>query len=104
MQSTGRLTDSKRSIGGRESRYAKRAGRSTPFVAMRSQSHDVFWRDGNVKGINFSLSVAIELARRMRATAREGNERSVAINLLGAALATLGERESGTARLEEAVA
>ena len=56
------------------------------------------------RGANFSLSVAIELARRMVASARNADERGVAGNLLGVALWTLGERESGTARLEEAVA
>jgi hypothetical protein len=66
--------------------------------------YDEFWADGNDKGINFSLSVASELARRSLATARDANERGVALNLLGTALSTLGERESGTARLEEAVA
>jgi hypothetical protein len=65
---------------------------------------DELWADGDERGINFSLSVAIELARRMAATARDPNERGVALNLLGNALTKLGERESGTARLEEAVA
>ena len=40
----------------------------------------------------------------MSETARDADERGYAANLLGATLATLGERESGTARLEEAVA
>ena len=60
--------------------------------------------DGETRGINFSLSVAIELARRMVATARDDDERWTAAVLLGIALWSLGERESGTARLEEAVA
>ena len=66
--------------------------------------YDLFLADGEIKGINFSLSVAIELARRMAVTARDADECGVALNLLGNALLTLGERESGTARLEEAVA
>ena len=40
----------------------------------------------------------------MVATARDADERGTAAFLLGDALWTLGERESGTARLEEAVA
>jgi hypothetical protein len=39
----------------------------------------------------------------MAVTARDADQRSVALNLLGTALRTLGERESGTARLQEAV-
>ena len=65
---------------------------------------DAFTADGETRGINFSLSVAIELARRMVATARDDAERWTAAVLLGTALWSLGERESGTARLEEAVA
>jgi tetratricopeptide (TPR) repeat protein len=65
---------------------------------------DTYYEDGEAKGINFSLSVAVELARRMLATARDSRERGTVLNLLGSALWTLGERESGTARLEEAVA
>ncbi len=64
---------------------------------------DAYYEDGDAKGINFSLSVAIELARLMLATAGDDAERGIAANLLGNALSTLGERESGTARLEEAV-
>jgi tetratricopeptide (TPR) repeat protein len=67
------------------------------------ERYDEFKADGRVKGINFSIAVAIELARRMQATSRDANELGVALNLLGIALRTLGERESGTARLEEAV-
>ena len=66
--------------------------------------YDEFEADGDAKGINFSLAVAIELARRKHATARDTNERGDALDLLGNALWRLGERESGTAQLEEAVA
>ena len=68
------------------------------------QRYDAFYEDGEAKGINFSLSVAIELARRMVATAQDSTERGTAANLLGNALQSLGERESGTERLEQAVA
>ena len=60
--------------------------------------------DGAAKGVNFSLSIAIELARRMLATAHDGTERGNAAHLLGNALRALGEREAGTVRLGEAVA
>ncbi len=65
---------------------------------------DVFHAEGEEKGINLSLEVAIELARRMAASARDGDQRGIALNLFGTELGVLGERESGTARLEEAVA
>jgi tetratricopeptide (TPR) repeat protein/pimeloyl-ACP methyl ester carboxylesterase len=65
---------------------------------------DAFYAEGDEKGINLSLEVAIEMARLMAASAREGDQRGTALDLLGNALRTLGERESGTARLEEAVA
>jgi tetratricopeptide (TPR) repeat protein len=59
--------------------------------------------DGEAKGINFSLEVAIECARRMLDMASDAEERGTATFLLDNALTTLGERESGTARLEQAV-
>ena len=49
-----------------------------------------FQSDGEGRGINFSQSVAIELSRHMVVTARDGNERSVARNLLGNALFEVG--------------
>jgi tetratricopeptide (TPR) repeat protein len=64
---------------------------------------DGFYGEGRDKGLNLSLEVAIALARRMLETAATPDERGAAGNLLGNALSTLGERESGTARLEEAV-
>jgi tetratricopeptide (TPR) repeat protein len=65
---------------------------------------DEFERDGEEKGINLSLEVAAEFARRMRDTAGDADERGAALNRLGNALQTLGRRENGTARLAEAVA
>jgi tetratricopeptide (TPR) repeat protein len=64
---------------------------------------DAFYAEGEEKGINLSLEVAIEMAWRMVASARDRDEHGTALVLLGTALARLGERESGTARLEEAV-
>jgi tetratricopeptide (TPR) repeat protein len=71
--------------------------------AFREQ-YEMLYEEGEARGLSFSLSIAVEMARRLLATARNGTERGTAANLLGAALSTLGERESGTARLEEAVA
>jgi tetratricopeptide (TPR) repeat protein/pimeloyl-ACP methyl ester carboxylesterase len=65
---------------------------------------DLFYEEGERQGINLSLEVAIEMARRMVVAARSGEQRGTAQILLGNALATLGERESGTQRLAEAVA
>jgi tetratricopeptide (TPR) repeat protein len=65
---------------------------------------DEYLEDGQAKGINFSLEVAIECARRMVDTAANADERGAAFNLLGNALWQLGTRESGTQRLEDAVA
>ena len=65
--------------------------------------YDEYWEDGAAKGINFSLEVAIECARRMLDTAGDAEERGTAAILLGTALARLGERESGTEQLEQAV-
>ena len=50
-----------------------------------------------------ALLIAIELARRMAVAARDEKERWIAGVFLGNALQTLGERESGTVRLEAAV-
>jgi len=68
-----------------------------------SERQDAFYEEGDAKGINLSLEVAIEMARRMVASAGSADQRGTALNLLGNALQKLGARESGTARLEEAV-
>ncbi|MBV9249098.1 MAG: hypothetical protein JO227_07650 [Acetobacteraceae bacterium] len=65
--------------------------------------YDEYRIEGEDKGLNFSLEIAIECARRMIATARDSDERGTAAILLGTVLSRLGERESGTAWLEEAV-
>jgi hypothetical protein len=43
--------------------------------------YDEFQADGDAKGINFSLAVAIALTRRMQATSRNIDERGAALNL-----------------------
>jgi tetratricopeptide (TPR) repeat protein len=60
---------------------------------------------GRDRGSNVHLVAAIALRRELATPAVSKNEQGAAHNNLGNALATLGERESGTtARLEEAVA
>jgi len=66
--------------------------------------YDEYYDEGDSRGLNLSLAIAVEMARRMAATAWDSEQRGTAAILLGTALRTLGERESGTTRLEEAVA
>jgi tetratricopeptide (TPR) repeat protein len=72
------------------------------FAALRAHQDEWYVR-GRDRGVNFDLEVAIEIARLTRPLSANPGERGTALNELGIALATLGERESGTARLEEAV-
>ena len=58
---------------------------------------------GSDRGSNVHLAALIALRRTLLASAASRDERGKAQNNLGTALWTLGERESGTARLEEAV-
>jgi tetratricopeptide (TPR) repeat protein len=73
------------------------------FEVLRARQ-DRFNVEGQGKGVNFSLEVAIAIARREVALAHGPDETSVAQNDLGISLWELGERESGTGKLEEAVA
>jgi exonuclease VII small subunit len=59
---------------------------------------------GRDRGSNVHLVAAIALGRELVTPAASKNEQGAAHNNLGNALATPGERESGRARLEEAVA
>jgi tetratricopeptide (TPR) repeat protein len=59
---------------------------------------------GSDRGSNVHLLALIEVRRKLLAIASAGEERGLAQNNLGTALWRLGERESGTARLEEAAA
>jgi exonuclease VII small subunit len=59
---------------------------------------------GRDRGSNVHLVAAIALRRELATPAASTNEQGAAHKNLGNALAALGERESGTARLEEAVA
>jgi tetratricopeptide (TPR) repeat protein len=73
------------------------------FRALRARQ-DEFFVEGRDRGANFSLQIAIEIARRSIEAARGADQDGAALNDLGTALSILGEHESGTARLEEAVA
>jgi tetratricopeptide (TPR) repeat protein len=73
------------------------------FGALRGVRRGWYER-GRDKGLNFDLEVAIALARASLDRARDADDRGTALNDLGISLWTLGERESGTVRLEQAVA
>ena len=77
--------------------------REARFKAVESKYYEWYER-GRDKGLNFDLEIAIEIARRVGRDALESGERGIWCNNLGTALATLGARASGTARLNEAVA
>jgi hypothetical protein len=68
------------------------------------KSYDEWYERGRDSGLNFDLQISIEIARRALDKTRAMDELGAWYNRLGTALATLGARESGTARLGEAVA
>src|ERR1700694_1356307 len=75
-----------------------------PVLSDRyAASFYMFLSDGRDKGINLYLEVAIEIARRIVAATHSVNLRARALSALGNALVYLGQRESGTTRLEEAI-
>jgi len=61
------------------------------------------YEHGRDKGLAQPLALSIDLARRIESRATTPDERGTALNDLGTALWTFGERESGTALLQEAV-
>ncbi len=78
-------------------------GEGSRFERLRA--HFLEWFEcGSDKGVNLDLAVSVELARMCLAGARDTDERGTALNDLGSALQTLGERESRFVRLEQAVA
>ncbi|MCB2012565.1 MAG: tetratricopeptide repeat protein [Geminicoccaceae bacterium] len=72
------------------------------FEALRAIRREWYER-GRDKGLNFDLEVAIKLACTTATRASNADERGTAVNDLGIALWTLGERESGTQSLTDAV-
>ncbi|MEM8572778.1 MAG: hypothetical protein AAGG56_18045, partial [Pseudomonadota bacterium] len=72
------------------------------FEALRRE-RKVYYERGRDQGLRLDLEIAIALAERCLSAAHGPDQRGAALNDLGTGLAILGERESGTARLEEAV-
>ena len=79
------------------------AGGRAAFAALR-QLQDDYYVAGRDKGVALDLRVSIALARLLVGRAEGRDETGAALNDLGIALATLGARDSGTERLEQAVA
>lgn len=73
------------------------------FAALRAVQ-DVWLVRGRDKGLAFDLEVAIGLAEQSVVRATDDRQRSKALNDLSLALETLGQREIGKTRLEQAVA
>jgi tetratricopeptide (TPR) repeat protein len=65
---------------------------------------DAYHVRGHDKGLNVDLERAIELARIACREASTPDERGMALNDLAVSLSIIGERESGTQRLSEAIA
>ena len=92
---------------GAAAKIARRVDLDTPDPTARVEalrSEFIQWYErGRDKGLRLDLEVSIALARLALARAAGPDQRGTALNDLGAALRTLGQRETGTARLEEAV-
>ncbi len=104
-----RVDDLKLAYRSAASKYGEAAGLVAGFdpgkqFKLLGEQEDELYKQGDEFGDNSALGEAIEVARRMQSVARDADQRGAALNWLGNALQTLGERESGTARLEEAVA
>ena len=67
------------------------------------QEQDKWYVIGRDKGIAFDTTVAIHLAKCSVRIAGSSDQKGAALNDLGIALKTLGQRETGTERLEQAV-
>jgi tetratricopeptide (TPR) repeat protein len=78
-----------------------------PDTAIFARSLDseaaALYEYGRDRGSNVHLTASIALRRKLLDAALSEDERGTARDKLGLALATLGARERGTARLEEAV-
>jgi hypothetical protein len=87
-------------------KIVRRIALNTPeaqrFEAIRRVLHEWYER-GRDKGLNLDLQVSIALARTTLAEAAGADQCGAGLNDLGAALATLGKRESGTETLQQAV-
>ena len=76
---------------------------ATKIATFLSSEAAALERHGDERGSNVHLFAAIALRRELLRLAVSDDERGAAHTNLGVALGRLGERESGTARLEEAV-
>jgi hypothetical protein len=80
-------------------------GASTVMVARALNSEaEMLYEYGRDRGSNVHLTAVIAVRRRLLEAASSNDERGVANCNLGDALRALGERESATVRLQEAVA
>jgi tetratricopeptide (TPR) repeat protein len=77
--------------------------RGTATVATLRALQDEWMERGRDDGLNFDLAVAIALSTHTRPRANGPDDRGAILNDLGNSLWTLGQRETGTARLEQAV-
>ncbi len=76
---------------------------ATKIATFLSSEAAALERHGDERGSNVHLFAAIALRQELLRLAVSDDERGAAHTNLGVALGRLGERESGTARLEEAV-
>ena len=84
-----------------EALHGANAARIAEFLNSEAMALFEYGRD---RGSNVHLAALIVLRRKLLASAASNDERGTAHHNLGLALWRLGERESGTARLDEAVA
>jgi tetratricopeptide (TPR) repeat protein len=91
---TEAIVDLARSIHGAN------AAKVAEFLGLKAQA---LYEQGRDRGSNVHLVATIALRRELLTLAASADERGAAQSTLGVALGTLGARESGTARLEEAV-
>ena len=84
-----------------EALHGANAATITTFLNSEAGTLEDYGRD---RGSNVHLVALIALRSRLLALASTDDERGAARNNLGKALRALGQRESGTARLEQAVA
>ena len=78
----------------------ERGGKSADASSLLLET-EIWYDRGRDRGLNLDLAVAIALSRRAF-TISTTDDKGAALIWLGNALSTLGERESGTQRLDEA--
>jgi tetratricopeptide (TPR) repeat protein len=84
-----------------EAIHGANAAAMAAFLHSEAETLETY---GSDRGSNVHLIALIASRRKVLTLALSGDERGVALLNLGIALGRLGERESGTERLEEAVA